>query len=136
MALTKVIAKSDWVGIIASGLCLLHCLATPFLFAVYANVGSHEETHPFWWGLLDIAFLLLSFFAVYWSIRTTSKAWIKYAFGFSWFLLLLIVVNEKLELWHLPEEVIYPLTIVLIALHFYNHRYCHCDHKGCCVSNQ
>ena len=127
MSLSQVTVKSDWIGILASGLCLIHCLATPFLFMAYASANAHDGAHPFWWGLLDIVFLVVSFFAVYWSVRHTSKIWIKYALGGLWIILSLIVLNEKMGLWHLPEAAIYPPTLGLIILHFYNRRYCRCN---------
>ena len=73
MTLSQVSLKSDWIGMLASGLCLIHCLATPFLFIANASIGLHEEAHPSWWGALDIVFLVLSFFAVYWSIQNTTQ---------------------------------------------------------------
>ncbi|UJH67190.1 MerC domain-containing protein [Allomuricauda sp. SCSIO 65647] len=136
MALTKVINKSDWVGVFASGLCLVHCLATPFLFVAHANIGLHVENHPSWWGFLDIVFLLLSFFAVYWSAKNTSKKWVRYAFWCLWGMLALIVVNEKWALWHLAEEAIYLPSMGLVLLHLYNHRYCHCKDGDCCADLQ
>ncbi len=133
--LAQVSLKSDWIGILASGLCLVHCLATPFLFMAHASIGVHAEAHPSWWGTLDIVFLVLSFFAVYWSIRKTSQSWIKFGFGIIWMLLALIVLNEKFEILHLAEEAIYPPTLGLIFLHFYNRRYCQCDDETCCVDS-
>ncbi|WP_422858743.1 MerC domain-containing protein [Flagellimonas sp. S174] len=135
MTLAQVSLKSDWIGILASGLCLAHCLATPFLFMAHASIGVHGEAHPSWWGTLDIVFLVLSFFAVYWSIRKTSQSWIKFGFGIIWMLLALIVLNEKFEILHLPEAVIYPPTVGLIFLHFYNRRYCQCKDETCCADS-
>ncbi len=120
-------SKSDLIGAFASGLCLVHCLATPFLFIAHANMGIHAKVHPSWWGFMDIAFLLLSFLAVYWSAKNTSKKWIAYSFWVLWGLLTVIIANEKWALWHLAEEVIYLPTIGLILLHLHNHRYGHCE---------
>ncbi|PRX57471.1 MerC domain-containing protein [Flagellimonas meridianipacifica] len=135
MTFTQVSLKSDWIGMFASGLCLVHCLATPFLFIAHAGIGIHGEAHPSWWGILDIVFLVLSFFAVYWSIRKTSQSWIKFGFGIIWLLLALIVLNEKFEMLYLPEAAIYPPTLGLIFLHFYNRRYCQCDDDTCCADS-
>ncbi|WP_299534644.1 MerC domain-containing protein [Ulvibacterium sp.] len=136
MTLVKVINKSDYIGIFASGLCLLHCLATPFLFVAHANMELHADGHPFWWGFMDVAFLLLSFLAVYWSVKNTSKKWIVYTFWILWGLLALIILNEKWALWHLVEEAIYFPTVGLVLLHFYNRRYCHCEDAHCCTDQQ
>ena len=135
MTLTQVSTKSDWIGALASGLCLIHCLATPFLFVASAGIGFHGDAHPSWWGALDIIFLVLSFFAVYWSIQNTSETWIKYGFGIVWLLLALIVLNEKFEIFHIAEAAIYPPTIGLIFLHFYNRYYCQCKDETCCADS-
>ncbi|MEM7486063.1 MAG: MerC domain-containing protein [Bacteroidota bacterium] len=135
MTLSQLTVKSDWIGMVVSGLCLVHCLATPFIFLAYVNVGAHGEAHPFWWGLLDIVFLIFSFFAVYWSARNTSKTWIKYAFGLLWLVLSLVILNEKLGVLSLPEAAIYFPTIGLIGLHIYNRHYCNCEDEVCCTDN-
>ncbi len=128
-------SKSDIIGAMASVLCFLHCLATPILFVAQAGLASAEESRPWWWGTMDMLFLAISFFAVYWSARNTSKQWIKYAFWSLWIMLALIIVNEKLEIGHLAEELIYVPTIGLILLHFYNRHYCRCENDGCCVDH-
>ncbi|MEM9025186.1 MAG: MerC domain-containing protein, partial [Bacteroidota bacterium] len=47
----------DMFGAVASGLCLIHCLATPFLFVAGAGAHAHHPESPFWWGLIDVVFL-------------------------------------------------------------------------------
>ncbi len=128
-------SKSDLIGAFASGLCLVHCLATPVFFIAHANMGLHAKVHPSWWGFMDIAFLLLSFLAVYWSAKKTSKKWIAYTFWILWGLLTIFIANEKLVLWHLAEEIVYLPTVGLILLHFYNRRYCHCEDSNCCTEH-
>ena len=120
-------SKSDIIGSGASLLCLIHCILTPFLFVAQAELSGHGEAHPIWWGLLDVVFLVISYFAVWWSGKNTSKSWIHYALWASWIVLAVIVMNEKLEVVHLPEAVIYLPAISLIVLHLYNRKYCnHC----------
>ena len=133
MTLSGVRQRSDWIGIFASGLCLLHCVATPFLFVAHAAMGPHGSSHPVWWGLLDILFLILSFLAVYWSARTTSRQWIAYGFWIFWGVLALIVLNEKLGVAHLPEAMIYLPALGLVVLHAYNRLYCQCKGDHCCA---
>ncbi|MBS9463945.1 MerC domain-containing protein [Flagellimonas sp. 389] len=125
--------KSDIIGALAGSLCFVHCLATPFFFVAQAGLAIDEASHPWWWGTLDILFLAISFFAVYWSTKNTSKSWIKCVFWSLWILLAVIVLNEKLEIGHLMEEVIYLPTLGLISLHFYNRRYCRCEDDNCCT---
>ncbi|MEW7278019.1 MerC domain-containing protein [Aquimarina sp. 2201CG1-2-11] len=132
MNISSITRKSDTLGIIASSLCFLHCLATPILFLTPTGTGILSSEHPVWWGLLDMVFLVLSFMAVRWSVKTTSKTHIKYALWISWFLLLLIIINEKLHIIFLPEKIIYGVTLFLVVLHFYNQKYCRCQNQKCC----
>jgi uncharacterized BrkB/YihY/UPF0761 family membrane protein len=126
-------SRADLIGGLASTLCFLHCLATPVFFAAHAGAVFAGDTHPWWWGILDLAFLAISFLAVYWSARNTTKTWIKWVFWGLWAMLALIVLNEKMGFWNLPEAAIYPPTLGLIALHFYNHRYFRCTNRDCSV---
>lgn len=126
--------KSDIIGSLASGLCLIHCLATPFLFAAHANHihEHHHHSHPFWWGLLDILFIGISFFAVLWSVRNTSSNWMKFALWISWSLLAFVILNEKLQLVFIPELFIFVPSILLVVFHLYNKKYCQCNNEDCC----
>ncbi|MEM1135033.1 MAG: hypothetical protein AAGI07_04285 [Bacteroidota bacterium] len=40
--------KLDLLGSLASALCLIHYLATPFLFIAHASTVGHAEASPFW----------------------------------------------------------------------------------------
>ena len=84
--------RSDIVGAVASSLCFIHCLATPFIFVAQSCSTTCCESSPIWWSGIDYLFLTISFFAVYWSVQTTSKGWMKYALCISWVFLLLIIV--------------------------------------------
>lgn len=134
MKILSIEAKSDVVGALASGLCMIHCLATPFLFAL-PTTGHGEHAHPdnFLWGILDIIFLAISAFAVFHSVRNSSKSWIGPAMFISWVLLAAIILNEKLSVIHLPEFAIYIPALALVGLHIYNRKYCQCADEECCV---
>ena len=123
--------NSDTLGIVASGLCLVHCLLTPFIFIAHTGSIMFQETHPVWWKTLDIIFLGLSFIAIRKSSKTTSKPKMKYAFWISWTLLFIIVINEKLSILPIPEATIYLVSSLLVGLHFYNQKYCQCQ-QDCC----
>lgn len=125
-------STSDSLGILASSLCLVHCLVTPFLFLAQAGSIISEGIHPFWWKSLDFIFLGLSFIAVYRTTQTTANKKIKYLFWIFWALLFVIVVNEKLGLLPIAEEVMYVVTISLVGLHIYNQKYCMCKNEKCC----
>ena len=129
-------SKSDVIGAWASGLCLIHCLATPFLFVAQAGLISHGESHPQWWGILDVVFLSISFIAIWWSSKNTSKQWMRIALWASWLLLCFVVLNEKLAIVPLAEQAIYVPAVGLIFFHLYNRRYCQCGEGDCRVDEQ
>ena len=119
--------KFDLLGALSNGLCLIHCLITPFLFVAHAGVHAHHTEGPIWWRVIDIALLLVSLLAVYASAKRSSKPWLKIALPMNWLILVFIVVNEKTVLIFLPEVWIYVPSIALIALHGYSWR---CEHAG------
>jgi hypothetical protein len=133
MKIINFTSRSDIIGATASAMCFIHCLVTPFLFVAYSNTAIIGDTHPWWWGILDIVFLVISFFAVYWSTYNTSKQFLKYTFWTLWMLLAFIIINEKWEIAHIAEVFIYLTTLGLVFLHFYNRRYCQCENDKCCV---
>ncbi|EAR12961.1 hypothetical protein PI23P_10045 [Polaribacter irgensii 23-P] len=69
--------KPDSLGAIASTLCLLHCIAAPFIFIVQSCSMVCCDSAPVMWSFIDYFFLVVSFFAVYRSTQTTSSYWIK-----------------------------------------------------------
>jgi len=126
--------RVNLLGATASSLCLVHCLATPLLFTIHTGQLHYNDSHPFWWRFLDIFFLYISLFAVYWSAKNTLKSWMKYALWGSWVLLAVIILNEKLGILKIIEELIYLPSITLILLHLYNRKYCQCIDNNCCVN--
>lgn len=127
--------KSNGIGIIASSVCLVHCIATPFLFIAQTCSASCCETAPIWWQWVDYLFLVIAFFAVYHSASTTTNKLISRGLWTSWAILLLVIVNEKFQLIALPEYSIYFPALSLIILHIYNRKYCHCKMDKCCAGN-
>ncbi|TBN18800.1 MerC domain-containing protein [Hyunsoonleella pacifica] len=128
------INKSDSIGILSSGLCLIHCISTPFLFAAQAHVLKCCEAKPLWWSSLDIIFLCISALAIYKSSTSVSKKWIVIALYMSWFLLVTIVVNEKAGWFNIPESAIYFPSLSLIFFHWYGSKFCQCKNEKCCVN--
>jgi len=127
--------KSDILGSAASSLCLIHCLVTPFLFMAHTSHVQGHHTYPLWWGVLDIFFIGVSFIAVCWSAKNTSKKWMRYALWFSWGFLAFVIINEKISIVHLAETMIYIPSIALVVLHLYNRKYCQCRDETCCTIN-
>ena len=116
-----IVKNSDTFGAVASTLCLIHCILTPLLYVL-----------PLWWKGLNIAFLLVSFFAVYWSSKNTSKSFMKQLFWTSYILLVLVLLNEEIHLFHFPELVTYFAAVNLSFLHIYNRKFCNCKDNDCC----
>ena len=47
--------KADTVGAAASFLCMIHCVATPFLFVAQACASTCCSAAPTWWRAIDFA---------------------------------------------------------------------------------
>ena len=115
--------KADSIGAIASTLCLLHCISTPLI--IIAQVGSLGccDSVPNWWKFVDILFIVISFFAIYNSTRTSSNKLMKVSLWLSWVLLFFIIINEKIAWLPLNESLIYFPAITLTILHLYNRKH-------------
>jgi len=121
--------KADTLGIISGSICLIHCLATPFLFlAKTCSINGCADV-PAWWGLIDYLFLIVSFCAIYYTTKKSTKKWVSISLWFSWGLLFLIIINETSEIFSLPESLIYIPAFSIIALHLYNLKYGKCLHN-------
>lgn len=134
MNFSKSISQSDYIGSIASGLCIVHCAATPFLFIAQSCASSCCDTGPTWWSALDYLFIIITFFAVYFSAKNSSKKIIKYALYINWVVLSLLMVNAHASFFPIPDIWKYGAALSLICLHFYNLKYCRCADDGCCVA--
>ena len=53
--------NSDTIGALASGLCMIHCVATPFFFIASACTASCCNMAPGWWQGFDYFFLFPNF---------------------------------------------------------------------------
>ena len=134
MLINKTIKHSDLIGAVASGLCIIHCVATPFLFIVHTcQVTGCCTAGPAWWNYLDYLFIGVTFFAVHWSSKNTTKPWVKYSLYASWLILSLLVINEKMAYIPLSELWKYSAAFILIGLHLYNKKYCNCADDECSV---
>ena len=120
------IQNIDIYGIIVCTLCLLHCIATPLIFFSVALSNDNKISPPFLWRNLDYLFLVISLFIVYNSAKNTTKPIMKYILGISWLGLFLVIINEKIGVFHIPELVTYITSINLAVVHLYNYRYCRC----------
>ena len=124
-------SKVDYFGMLASGLCLIHCFATPFIFLVKScSVTCCSET-PIWWKVVDYIFLFISLISVRYVVKTSISGIVKFGLGISWILLFLLIVNDSFSLFSVNENLVFFPACSLIAFHFYNIKFCKCK-KGCC----
>ena len=125
--------NSDYFGITSSVLCMIHCFATPFLFITQAQTATIAHEIPFLWQSVNYFFLLLSFIAVYFSIKNSTKFFVKVLlFAFS-FMLGFLIINEGLEGFYIQEFYTYLSASFLSLTHIYNLKYCNCKDEECCV---
>lgn len=130
------INKSDSVGILSSSLCVIHCIATPFLFVAQTHIIRCCNTRPLWWSGLDMLFIIISAIAIYKSTTNVSKKWLPIVLWISWFLLLVVILNERLGWFKLIEAAIYVPSISLIFFHWYSSTFCKCKNETCCVKHK
>lgn len=127
-------SKADTIGIISSSLCMIHCIATPLLFLAVACTDSCCADAPGWWRAIDYIFLVVSFAAIFYATKHSSKRWVKYALWAAWTLLLISCMSEAFETGWLPEWFIYMPALSIVALHIYNRKYCQCDDDNCLIN--
>ncbi len=111
----KKILQADIIGMGSSLLCLIHCLAMPFIFAGLALMPNME-----WWEGLDYVFLAINFCAVYFTTTHTSVPLVKYTLWFGWALLATAIMGESKIEW--LEYVGYFASFVLIVGHYINYK--------------
>lgn len=127
--------KSDLLGAAASFLCLIHCIATPFLFVAAACTESCCASAPAWWRWIDIGFLIIAFFAVFRSARKGINRVLKTGLWISWVGLAVFVTNEQLALFPVSHYFKYGSGLALITFHLLNLRHCRCQADGCCAAH-
>lgn len=123
--------KADYFGIIASGLCLLHCFATPFVFIVRSCSAACCSETPIWWKTIDYLFVIISLFAVKQAFRTSDNKLIKLGFIASWVTLLILVLNESFQIFSIFKNAVFIPAFSLILFHIYNIKSCKCE-SNCC----
>jgi hypothetical protein len=128
------IYNSDYIGAISGILCLIHCIATPLLFLI--NVELVTQKTILILQIIGYLFLIVSFLAVLKSAQNSSSYTVKVLFFVFWILLFGLVLNEPLGFFRIPEIFTFLSAFSLSALHIYNLKYCKCEDKNCCTSNQ
>ena len=125
---------TDIIGATSSTLCMLHCLLTPFLFAVHATSSvACSEIGPLWWKIIDFLFLFISIVAIRYTAKATSLEFMPTILYVTWVALAILVINNFFNLLPIPHAAIYIPAMGLAALHLYNRKYCRCKEDSCCA---
>ena len=125
-------SKSDFIGACSSGLCMIHCIATPFFFFASTCSVTCCSAAPEWWKWIDYTFLAISFAAVYHSTNSETSQLIKYGLWISWLGLFLFLLNTRLEWFYISENIKFIPAFSLIGFHLYNLKYYKCNASDCC----
>jgi len=129
MALPLQKINADILGVWASSLCAVHCAATPLLFAAQASAHFSQQIAgepglPWYWSVLDWAFLVLAFVAILFTSRQVAATWVKWGMWAAWSIIAAVILSETLHLHVLSHAFMYVGAFALIGLHGYNHRQC------------
>ena len=118
---TNLTYKADIIGASASLLCLIHCLATPFVFFIKTSSSLCCSETPTWWQSIDYIFLTVAFFAVVHILNNNrTKKWLKSLLVICWIGLLLVTINTTFFIFHISNILAYAPAVLLVALHLYN----------------
>ena len=115
--------SSDKIGIVASVLCLIHCLAIPIAFTLSADtlyLVEHEMP------IIDYIFAGVALVAAVLSARKTKDPKVKAAFAVGWGLFILGVLFHH---HHLMVYLLHLGSLVLIVTHYKNIRQCRVNLK-------
>lgn len=128
-------SSTDLIGAASSSLCMVHCLLTPVLFAAHATSSvACSEIGPGWWKMIDFLFLIISFVAIRYTVKTTSSERMPSLMYITWSLLAILIINNFVHVLPIPHAMIYIPALSLSALHLYNRKYCRCQDDVCCHS--
>ena len=102
-----ILKNSDIFGAASSTLCLIHCIVTPLLFFV-----------PFWWTGLNFIFIIVSFFAVYGSVKNTSRKIMKPLLWLGFIFLPTLIINEEIYVPIIIFLIFVMISIVVKKIYF------------------
>ncbi len=123
--------KSDLLGAFSSGLCMIHCLATPFFFLASACSSACCSNTPIWWQLMDYFFLGISFIAVWQASKHPTNDFVIQGLWLAWGLLFFSILNIKMLWFQVPVNFKFLPAFALVGFHIYNMRTLNCR-KNCC----
>ena len=124
--------NSDYLGILSSILCFIHCFVTPFIYVSFAALFTQNEFLSFSWKGINLIFIIISLVAVNRSTKITTSKIIKPIFWISWIFLFFVLFNEEAKIIELPEMFSYASALILAGVHIYNLNFCGCKDENCC----
>ncbi|TAG07515.1 MAG: MerC domain-containing protein [Cytophagia bacterium] len=108
------IDRFDFLGVISASLCAVHCVLTPFLIVVFAQI-------PWLYGA-SYVFLMISFVALF---ETSKHKEMNKILSFLWFCFALLAVAVIFEEdFHWLHYLNYLASAGLIIGHILNIKYC------------
>ena len=125
--------NSDYIGAISGVLCIIHCIITPMLFLINAELATKQTLFAL--QFIGYVFLIISFFAVYRSALNTTNNVVKVLFFLFWGALLFLILNESFGAFRIAETFTFISAFSLSALHIYNLNYCQCKDETCCTND-
>lgn len=126
--------SADIMGISASIMCMIHCLALPVLISVgfiLSPVDNHIHEHDhvhFNWHWIDFLFVALALWAVYFAVKSTQSKSIKIALWVAVSIFSIGVMFHDVFHWMLYLSLIG--SIGLVVIHIINWKF----HGKCNVS--
>ena len=108
--------KSDIVGIIASSICIVHCVLTPLIAVLFSKIVKEK------YELLNYVFLIISLISVIISIKTTKNELLKGLLLFFWIQLSVGLVLEDKNI--IFSILMYFSALGLIVTHILNINHC------------
>ncbi len=130
----ELLRKPDAIGSFTSTLCLIHCIATPFIFisqSLCTKICCAGA--PIWWQSLDYIFVIISFFAIYRSTKTSTNKAIKILLWIVWVVFFTSIIAKSANFSNLFLNTTYASGITLALLHIYNLKFCQCCDDDCCI---
>lgn len=119
--------SADMLGISASVLCMIHCLAFPVMISLGYLVNfsdDHDHSHEHWhW--MDYFFVILAVWAVYNAAKNTHSMRIKIALWIAVFIFSIAILLHELN----PYMIVISIaaSLILLIIHIINWKY----HKRC-----
>jgi chromate transport protein ChrA len=124
--------SADILGISASLLCMIHCLAFPVMISlgyIFKFSDDHDHVHEHWhW--MDYFFVFLAIWAVYNAAKNTHSKRIKIALWIAVLFFSIAILLHDIN----PFMIVISIgaSLALVIIHIINWKY----HKKCKILNE